>query len=366
MKRTKALGVAVLTAMSGSLLIGCTSDRADTTASTTPTPASAATPSAYPLGGTKWGATVDRELVGWYWLAEGPGVGLNLLYFGKWTARSWGWLEGQGTYELDGDTITWVGGIDCADGETGTYTYTAQDGRFTQTVQKDPCDRRRESFDGVVFKVVSPPDKWELAFNTVWKRLASVRITTDFTSASDPESFKKMHCPPEQFARSSDSAVVVVVDDLAFEFDDPDLDLDKLSEALGSRATSLKEFCDAVSASAATTTASPLVGTNWYTTEGPGRSCDGPEDLANQRMFGHGLFLMSDGTWNIPWCQSSGGTYEVNGHTITWLGGNDCDAGLKGTYTYALNDDQFTQTVMDDPCGPRRDAFDGVTYRAIQ
>lgn len=60
--------------------------------------------------------------------------------------------------------------------------------------QKDACDRRRESFDGVVF---------------------------------------------------SDSAVVVVVDDMAFEFDDPDLDLDKLSEALGSPVTPLMKHCAA-------------------------------------------------------------------------------------------------------------------------
>lgn len=49
--------------------------------------------------------------------------------------------------------------------------------------------------------------------------------------------------------------------------------------------------------------------------------------------------------------------------------GNDCDAGvkgIKGIYTYTLNDDQFTQEIVDDPCGPRRDAFDAVTYRAIQ
>ena len=154
MKRNKALGVAVLTAMLGILLIGCTSDSADTTASTTPTPASAATPSAFPLGGTNWGAAVDRELVGRYW--TGGGVGLTLRHPRKWTARSWGWLEGQGTYELHGDTITWLGGIDCADSEKGTYTYTIQDDRFTQTVQEDPCDRRRESFDGVVFSRSHP------------------------------------------------------------------------------------------------------------------------------------------------------------------------------------------------------------------
>ena len=50
------------------------------------------------------------------------------------------------------------------------------------TAQKDACDGRRESLDGVVF---------------------------------------------------SDSTVVVIVDDMAFEFDDPDLDLDKLSESSG-------------------------------------------------------------------------------------------------------------------------------------
>ena len=57
-------------------------------------------------------------------------------------------------------------------------------------------------------------------------------------------------------------------------------------------------------------------------------------------------------------------TYEVNGDTITWLGGSDCDAGVKGTYKFTLNNGGFTQVVVDDSCGPRRDAFDGVTYDA--
>jgi hypothetical protein len=116
-------------------------------------------------------------------------------------------------------------------------------------------------------------------------------------------------------------------------------------------------------ASDTTPSAYPLVGTNWRAGEGPGRRCDGDVDLPNNG-FGRGLFLMADGTWNIPWCQSYGGTYEVNGDTITWLGGSDCDAGVKGTYKFTLNNGQFTQVVVDDPCGPRRDAFDGVAYYA--
>lgn len=40
-----------------------------------------------------------------------------------------------------------------------------EDERFTQTVKDDPCDTRRESFDGVVFKRVSPPTEDELTMD---------------------------------------------------------------------------------------------------------------------------------------------------------------------------------------------------------
>ena len=117
-------------------------------------------------------------------------------------------------------------------------------------------------------------------------------------------------------------------------------------------------------ASAAATSAHPLVDTAWRAEDGGGRpqSCDGPGE---KQVFYGGLILKADGSWVIPMCQSSwGGTYEVNGDTITWVGGTDCDTGVKGVYKFTLNNNQFTQVVMDDPCDSRRDAFDGVTYTA--
>ena len=117
-------------------------------------------------------------------------------------------------------------------------------------------------------------------------------------------------------------------------------------------------------ASAATTSAYPLVGTSWRAEDGGGRpqSCDGPGEKPG--MYG-GLFLRADGAWVIPWCNSSwGGTYEVNGDTITWVGGSDCDAGVKGVYKFTLDSNQFNQVVIDDPCEARKNAFNGVTYTA--
>jgi len=116
--------------------------------------------------------------------------------------------------------------------------------------------------------------------------------------------------------------------------------------------------CSSDSATTATSTppANPLVGT--WLTEGP---IDNPVIV---------LEMASDGTWKWMWGPSRNrvvdpgegyGTYEVDGNTITWLGGA-CDEGVKGTYTYTLENDQITQTATDEPCGPRKDAYDGVTY----
>ena len=108
---------------------------------------------------------------------------------------------------------------------------------------------------------------------------------------------------------------------------------------------------------AATTTpaANPLVGT-WFAEGDAGfKACGEP--------FRGQLVLTADGRWVIPFCDD-GGTYEVNGGTITWLGGDDCDADVKGDYTYTLENGQFIQTAKDDRCGPRKEAFDGVTYDA--
>ena len=118
-------------------------------------------------------------------------------------------------------------------------------------------------------------------------------------------------------------------------------------------------------ASAAAPSAYPLVGTDWRAVGGPGLPCEG------NNGFGRALSLMADGTWHSPGCWDgtelplpARWTYEVNGDTITWLGGTDCDAGVKGVYKFTLNNGRFTQVVVDDPCGPRRDAFDGQTFGA--
>ena len=102
----------------------------------------------------------------------------------------------------------------------------------------------------------------------------------------------------------------------------------------------------------------PLVGT-WL--------ADGPPDEPVVV-----LELTDDGDWTYKWGQSRDsvslagrgyGTYEVDGDTVTWLGG-ECDAGVEGVYTYTLEDDQFTQTLVEDPCYLRTLAYDGVTFTA--
>ena len=115
-------------------------------------------------------------------------------------------------------------------------------------------------------------------------------------------------------------------------------------------------------ASAPNTLALLLVESNyWRAEDGPGLSCDMPSSGEGKSPFGAGLLLRANGFWTSPWCQQGPGTFEVNGDTITWLGGSICGE-VKGTYKFTVTNNSFTQTVMDDPCGPRRDAFDGVTY----
>ena len=136
-KHHKALAVALVAALSGSLLGGCTSDNATTATSTTPP--------ANPLVGT--------------WLAEGPSdhpvVNLELTADGTWKYL-WGPSQnrvvyvGEGTYEVDGDTVTWLGG-ECDAGAKGIYTYTLENGQFTQTAKDEPCDPRRDAYDGVTY-----------------------------------------------------------------------------------------------------------------------------------------------------------------------------------------------------------------------
>jgi hypothetical protein len=139
MNRTKALGVVLVAVFSGSLLAGCTSDSATTATSTTPP--------ANPLVGT--------------WLTEGPSdepvIVLELFDDGTWI-WSWGQTRatvymapyGSGTYQVDGDTVTWLGGA-CDEGAKGIYTYTLENGQFTQTAKDEPCDPRLDAYGGVTY-----------------------------------------------------------------------------------------------------------------------------------------------------------------------------------------------------------------------
>ena len=139
MKHNKALGVALMAAMSGSLLIGCTSDSATT--------ATSSTPPANPLVGT--------------WQAEGPSDNpvrvLELAADGTWKylggpSQNRIVIWGEGTYEVDGDTLTWLGPPgECDEGAKGIYTYTLEKGQFTQTAKDEPCDPRRDAYNGVTF-----------------------------------------------------------------------------------------------------------------------------------------------------------------------------------------------------------------------
>ena len=119
MKRNTALAVLLVAALPGSLLVGCSSDSADN--------ANTLTPPANPLVGT--------------WLTQGPSdnpiIVLEMAADGKWTFM-WGPSRdkvvdpgaGFGTYEVDGNTVTWLGGA-CDQGVKGIYTYTLENGQFT-------------------------------------------------------------------------------------------------------------------------------------------------------------------------------------------------------------------------------------------
>jgi hypothetical protein len=137
-KHNKALGVALDAALSGSLLVGCTSDNATT--------ATSPTPPANPLVGK--------------WLTEGisdhPVIVLEMEQGGVWTYK-WGpsynriVQVGSGTYTVNADdTITWLGGA-CVTDVPGIYTYTLEGDKFTQTAKDEPCDPRREAYDGVTY-----------------------------------------------------------------------------------------------------------------------------------------------------------------------------------------------------------------------
>ena len=144
MKRTKALGVALAAALSGSLLIGCTSNNEGTTTSSTPPASTPATVAPASLVGD-WKAQGDTSyacLSGHSW----PTTFLSIPVDGKWVLP---FCDNGGTYEVTIETITWLGGDTCATGVKGVYTYTLNNDQLTQEVTDDPCGPRKDAFDGV-------------------------------------------------------------------------------------------------------------------------------------------------------------------------------------------------------------------------
>jgi hypothetical protein len=143
MKHTKVLGVALVAALSGGLLVGCTSDNATT--------ATAPTPPAQLLVG-KWLAHFPDEPA----FPNGEFVILELEEGGVWTYK-WGpsyelaEQVGSGTYTVTADnTISWLGGA-CVTDVPGIYTYTLEGDKLTQTAKDEPCDPRRAAYDGETY-----------------------------------------------------------------------------------------------------------------------------------------------------------------------------------------------------------------------
>ena len=143
LKHNKVLGVTLVAALSGSLLVGCTSDNATT--------ATAPTPPAQLLVG-KW-LTEFPDVTDF---PDGAFVILELEEGGVWTYKwgpSYDRVEqiGEGTYSVTADdTISWLGGA-CVTDVPGIYSYTLEGDRFTQTAKDEPCDPRRDAYDGVTY-----------------------------------------------------------------------------------------------------------------------------------------------------------------------------------------------------------------------
>ena len=155
------LGAVVLTAtLAGVLLSGCTSE------------GGAPTMSSAPAASTKPSASAALSLAG-TWIEKEPRyASVGVLKLSE-NPRTWSYKggvyavtqdEGHGSYEVAGDTITWLGG--CEEDEDweqgpGVYTYTLDSGTLALSVTDDPCGLRSRSFDDQTFTLLaaspSPP-----------------------------------------------------------------------------------------------------------------------------------------------------------------------------------------------------------------
>jgi hypothetical protein len=167
MKRNKALGVALVAALSGSLLNGCTSDNAATTAtSTAPAPAtssapapatsSAPAPATNPLVGT-WGRARRELPEGSFGVLEFRADGTMTYSAGD--ARDTLQVVDTGTYQADEATLTYLTSSYC-DGPTdkATYTYQVSDAgwdwsrvNFRNTSGDDKCVDRKTAMEATEF-----------------------------------------------------------------------------------------------------------------------------------------------------------------------------------------------------------------------
>ena len=165
MKRNKAFGVALVAALSGSLLNGCTSEDAATTAtSTAPAIATSTAP-----------ATATNPLVGtWVWarreLPEGSFGVLEFRVDGTMTYSAGDTREtlqvvDTGTYLADEDTLTYLTSSNC-DGPTDKATYTYQLSNagwgqsqvdFMNKSGDDKCVDRKTAMEATPFMTTPPP-----------------------------------------------------------------------------------------------------------------------------------------------------------------------------------------------------------------
>ena len=146
MKRHAGIGLAVVAALSGSLLIGCSSDDATT--------ATSSTPPANPLVGT-WVAAFRDSNVG---VLEIRADGTVTYSFGP--TRDAVDVVDDGTYQADSDTLTYLTSTYCDDPtDKATYTYTLASDQvtFTNTSGDDKCADRKRTMEPVPWAAETTP-----------------------------------------------------------------------------------------------------------------------------------------------------------------------------------------------------------------
>lgn len=141
MKRHAGIGVAVVAALSGSLLIGCSSDSA-TTATTT-------TPPANPLVGT-WVTELPEGVGLWDFQADG------IVRYRAGPTRQGVATIDYGTYEVNSETLTLLTSTYCdepIEAQEATYTFTVENDQvtFRNTSGDDKCTDRKDAMEAYTY-----------------------------------------------------------------------------------------------------------------------------------------------------------------------------------------------------------------------